>query len=135
MSVDGGGLDTTASMTFIKPGSWPPTEKPYELLYVPTDGFPTSNFELQIVHDIPVYDMRPNIDSLSLDRQGFIVAPLASTLRYEDFWDEKSLRDVYAEELRNLLVKRLCARSVFIHECVVCTLLFRIIEKYSWQKS
>lgn len=78
-----------------------------------------SNFELETVHDIPLHDMRPHIDSLSLDREGFIVAPLASTLRYEDFWDEKLLTDVYAEELRNFLLKHLHARSVFIHECVV----------------
>lgn len=135
MAINGGGLDTTASMSFIKPGSWPATEKPFELLYMPIDGFPMSNYELETVHDIPIHDMRPYMDSLSLDQQGFIVATLASTLRYEDFWDEKSLKDVYAEELRSLLLKHLHARSVFIHECVVCTLLLRMLEKYSLQKS
>lgn len=133
MASNEGELETRASITFIKPGSWPSTQKPYELLYVPTDGLPMSNFELETMHDIPVCDMRPSIDSLNLDQQGFFVAHLPTTLRYEDFWDETSLKDTYAAELRNLLLNRLQARSVFIHECVVCSLLLCMMKTYSWQ--
>ncbi|KIW33962.1 uncharacterized protein PV07_00773 [Cladophialophora immunda] len=119
MVTNDGGWDTTASMVFIKPGSWPSDEKPYELLYIPTDESPTSNYEVHTVPNIPVRDMRPSLEALDLDRHGFIVASLASALRYENIRDEKALRDVYAAELRHLLLETLGARAVFIHECVL----------------
>ena len=110
---------TKASLSFLRPGSWPKGERPYELLYIPTDGTPLINYERLQVEDIPIYDMRPRQDDLSLDRDGFIVGNLRSKLDYEDFHDEELLKTVFADELRTYLQELLGARALFIHECVV----------------
>lgn len=114
---------TNASMNFIKPGSWPESEKPYEILYTPTNGFPTLNYSLE-VHDIPIYDLRSKKGQLSLDREGYIVADLPRRLSSEDFWDENKLRSIYSEEVRTYLLSLLGARACYIHECVVSSVCF-----------
>lgn len=110
---------TTARMTFLKEHSCPSNEKPYILLYPPTDDLPLQNYQDEEVSDIPVHDMRGILDELSLDKQGFVVSKIESKLSYEDFKDEEKLRSMYAKEVREHLLQLLGARSAYIHECVV----------------
>lgn len=117
---------TTATLNFIKPGSWPASEKPYEILYKPTDGTPNLNYSLEEIHDIPIYDLRVKKGQLSLDREGYLVADIPSHLSYEEFWDESKVRSVYAEEIRAYLLSCLGARACYIHECVVSSTCFSV---------
>ncbi|KAF2235632.1 hypothetical protein EV356DRAFT_514155 [Viridothelium virens] len=110
---------TTASMVFLKRDSWPSNEKPYVLLYPPSDDLSQSNYTDEPVDDIPIHDMRPLIDELSLDREGFMVGKLDSRLSYTDFANETKLRSVYADEVRRYLLNLLGARPAYIHECVI----------------
>ncbi|KAI0147059.1 hypothetical protein GGR57DRAFT_264726 [Xylariaceae sp. FL1272] len=110
---------TVGSMRFLKPNSWDPSEKLYELEYLPNDGLAERNYQTHQVDGIPIRDMRPLKGKLSLDREGFMILDLPSHMMYEDFLDEAKLREVYAEELRTCLLKALGASAVFIHECVI----------------
>lgn len=110
---------TVATLSFLKPGSWPSDQKPYEMLYTPADGIPLINHETAEVCGIPIHDLRPRKDELSLDEEGFIISELKSQHQYEDLQDEEFLKTVFAQELRDHLLKRLGARALYIHECVV----------------
>ncbi|KAL9079676.1 MAG: hypothetical protein Q9157_001452 [Trypethelium eluteriae] len=106
-------------MVFLKRDSWPSNEKPYVLLYPPSDDLSQSNYTDEPVDDIPIHDMRPLIDEFSLDREGFMVGKLDSRLSYTDFANETKLRSVYADEVRRYLLNLLGARPAYIHECVI----------------
>ncbi len=69
-----------ATMTFLAADPLHEVEKPYELLYVPTDDTPRENIKAEVVHDIIVEDLRPEKGTLSLDRDGFIVADLNTSM-------------------------------------------------------
>ena len=107
-------------MRFLKPKSWDPGEKLYELEYNPSDGLAERNYDTHQIYDIPIHDLRPLKGKLSLDREGFVILDLPSSMKYEDYLDETKLKSVFAEELRQCLLNTLGARAVFIHECVVC---------------
>jgi hypothetical protein len=110
---------TTGNICFATPGSWPETEKPYTILYDPTEDVKLSNFKLDDIQPVPIRDMRAKKDSLSIHREGFIFADFRSQLTYENYFDEQKLKSVLAEEVRNLLIEKLGAKAAFIHECVV----------------
>jgi len=110
---------TTGKLTFIDRGSWPQSDRPYELLYAPDGDIPRCNFSL-IEHDnVPIHDLRPEKGQLSLDREGYMVVDLESSLDYDDFYDEEKLKRTYLNELKHMLRECLGARAVFVHECVV----------------
>ncbi|KAE8414599.1 hypothetical protein BDV36DRAFT_239050 [Aspergillus pseudocaelatus] len=109
---------TTGDIFFARPGSWPEHEKPYTLLYDPTEDVPLSNFKVSDIQPVPIRDMRPKKETLSIHREGFIFADFESQLTYEDYFDESKLRSVLAEEIRQLLIDRLGVKACFIHECV-----------------
>lgn len=109
----------TANLLFVKPGSWPDTEKPYSLLYQPDDDLKLTNFEISDLRPVDIYDMRPKKDTLSIDREGFMFTDFKSKLNYEDYFDDEKLKSVFAPEVRDLLVGKLGAKAAFIHECVV----------------
>ncbi|KAJ9133114.1 hypothetical protein NKR19_g9178 [Coniochaeta hoffmannii] len=106
-------------MRFLKPKSWDPGEKLYELEYNPSDGLAERNYDTHQIYDIPIHDLRPLKGKLSLDREGFVILDLPSSMKYEDYLDETKLKSVFAEELRQCLLNTLGARAVFIHECVI----------------
>lgn len=114
---------TTGNMNFIDRESVPNDEKPYLMMYQPAHNIRTSNFKWTPVKDVPLHDMRPRMETLSLDKEGFIVAKLESRLSYEELLDAEKLRSVYAEEVRKLVLEKLGARSAYIHECVVSTII------------
>ncbi|KKK19977.1 hypothetical protein ARAM_004919 [Aspergillus rambellii] len=108
-----------AGLKFKEPNEQDKIQKPYEIRCIPPEGMPRANFNASIVPNVPIYDMRPLVPSLSLDREGFQVTRLQSKLRYEEFFDEEKLKTVYAEEIRYYLLHTLGASVVFFHECVV----------------
>ena len=64
-------------------------EKPYTYTYDPPAGAAKTNIVGE-PHTVPVFDMRPIADGLSLDVQGFVLAPAPTTVT--DFYDEAQLR-------------------------------------------
>jgi hypothetical protein len=106
------------SMKFKKPAPHDSIEKAYDIRCKSPNGLAKTNLAHVTTHNIPLYDMRPILDTLSLDVQGFLVAELQSRMSYEDFFDEEKLRTVYAEEIRAYLLESLGATCVYFHECV-----------------
>ncbi|MCJ1410912.1 hypothetical protein MMC19_004999 [Ptychographa xylographoides] len=110
---------TNASLTFLVPDPLHKIEKPYECLYEPIDGLKRSNYDVNAVNNISVHDIRPQKGLLSLDRDGFLVADLHSSMALEDYGDIRKLKEIYAEELRGFLTELLGARAVYFHETLV----------------
>lgn len=107
-----------ASLTFMAPDSLHNNYKPYELLYE-TEGLPTGCNYDEIVHEVVVEDLRPLKGKLSLDREGFILADVDSAMTYQDYFDERLLKEKYMAEVKHLIMSMFQARSVYFHECVV----------------
>jgi hypothetical protein len=108
-----------ASINFKKPTSRDAVEKAYDVRCKPPPNLNKTNIEHVKVYDVPLYDMRPILDTLSLDAQGFIATSMPSSMSYDDFFDQDKLQNVFAEEVRSHLLKSLGASCIFFHECVV----------------
>ena len=67
-------------------------EKPHTYTYDPPDGLPKTNIVGE-PHTVPIYDMRPIADGLSLDVQGFALVQAPTTVA--DFYDEAQLQAIY----------------------------------------
>jgi hypothetical protein len=75
-------------------------EKPHTYAYDLPAGQPRTNM-LPDIRTLPIYDMRPLGDAMSLDREGFklIEAPTEAA----DLYDEEELRRVYYPEAERLI--------------------------------
>jgi hypothetical protein len=88
-------------------------EKPHTYTYDPPDGTPKTNLVTE-QHALPIFDMRPIADGLSLDLQGFelVEAPSAVT----DFYDEAQLRETYYAEAEALVKQATGASRVVVFD-------------------
>lgn len=86
--------------------------------YKPPVGLPRTNYEVE-PHVVKVHNVRPLMQDLSLDRNGFEVLQLNSELEYADFSSPQKIKDVYMEEVKNLLTQRLNAKHVLLLDYVV----------------
>lgn len=107
------------SLNFLADDPKHATEKLFALHYVPHDPLPHTNYSLKPESGLEIHDVRPNKDALSLDREGVIVIDLENQLDYDDYFDEAKVREKFAEEVRDILLRKLGARHVYFHECVV----------------
>ena len=107
-----------ANLTFMAHDPLHDTHKPYELLYNAGELPTGCNFD-EMEHEVVIEDFRPLKGKLSLDREGFLLADLDSTMTYQDFFDEAALKDKYMSEVKALILNLFQARSVYFHECVV----------------
>ncbi|KAI8949221.1 hypothetical protein F4801DRAFT_553847 [Xylaria longipes] len=111
---------TGGTLTFLKRGSWPAHERPYELLFQPPgSSFPVSNYSVIQVPNVPIYDLRSLKDKLSLDREGFLVADIDTSMEYEDYFDQDKLKTTYMPKIKTFLKEKLGVRAVYVHECVI----------------
>ncbi|KAL8637913.1 MAG: hypothetical protein Q9226_009060, partial [Calogaya cf. arnoldii] len=111
---------TEATLTFFERGSWPSHQRPYELLFQPPDSdFPVCNYNVVRVPNVPIHDLRPLKDTLSLDREGFLLADLNTRMDYENYFDQEKLKSIYMPEIKALLKERLGIRAAYVHECVI----------------
>jgi len=78
------------------------SEKPYTMRYVPEDEIPVSNV-VREKHVISVKDMRPIIDTFTLDQNGFMVLNLPSKMAYEDYESHEEITNTYLPELESIL--------------------------------
>jgi hypothetical protein len=88
-------------------------DKPHTYTYDPPDGVARTNI-VNDPHTVPIFDMRPIADGLSLDGQGFalIDAPTAVS----DFYDEAQLRSVYYREAEDLVKQATGASRVVVFD-------------------
>ena len=111
-------MDVTSSLKFcIRDPKWM-SEKAFSLSYNPPPGVQKSNVEHESVR-VELSDVRPYQNSLSLDKEGFQIVDFESKLGYADFYDKDRVENVFAEELRSMLLELLGASGVYFHETVV----------------
>src|ERR1700754_2190988 len=85
-----------APLNFMEPMA----EKPYSYNYDPPPGVPARNGQL-IEHKITVHDARPVNDTLSLDREGFVLRHHKTAAT--DLYDETIITSVYYPECERLM--------------------------------
>ncbi len=88
-------------------------ERPHTYTYDPPAGVPKTNI-VNEPHTVPIFDMRPLSDGLTLDRQGFALvdAPTAVT----DFYDEAQLTATYYPEAEHLVKQATGAKRVVVFD-------------------
>ncbi len=88
-------------------------EKPHTYTYDPPDGAPKTNI-VNEPHTVPIHDMRPIADGLSLDVQGFALVDAPSAVA--DFYDEAQLQATYYQEAEALVKQATGASRVVVFD-------------------
>jgi hypothetical protein len=88
-------------------------EKPHTYTYDPPDGVPKTNI-VNEPHTVPIFDMRPVADGLTLDVQGFALADAPTAVT--DFYDEKQLEATYYAEAEALVKRATGAGRVVVFD-------------------
>jgi hypothetical protein len=91
-------------------------ERPRTYTFEPPPGVPRSN-TVEDTRHVPVYDVRPIVADVSLDREGFALLHHHSSVR--DFYDEDQVRLVYYPETERLIAEATGASRVFIFDHTV----------------
>jgi hypothetical protein len=94
----------------------PTPGKPRTYAYDPPPGEPKTTAHPE-PHVLPIFDARPILSTLSLDREAFAVIRHATAV--QDFYDDDEIRRVYYPESEELLKKTLKADRVFLFDHTV----------------
>jgi len=86
----------TADLNYLAP----PLDRPRTYTFEPPSGEPKSNIVPE-PHSVPIHDIRPIGDTVSLDREGFALVRQNSSVK--DFYDEDEVRSVYYPEAERLI--------------------------------
>jgi hypothetical protein len=78
----------------------PMAEKPRNYTYDPPPGVAQTNAVYE-PHRLPIHDLRPVADAISLDREG--VALVGHKTEVADFYDEDALRRIYYPEAESVI--------------------------------
>jgi hypothetical protein len=89
------------------------SERPRNYTYDPPPGVPRSNIVSE-THSVPIHDLRPIEDRISLDREGFELLGHVSAVR--DFYDEDEVRSAYYREAERLIADVTGASRVFVFD-------------------
>jgi hypothetical protein len=89
------------------------TERPRNYTYDPPPGVPRSNIVSE-TYSVPIHDLRPIEDRISLDREGFELLGHVSAVR--DFYDEDEVRSAYYREAERLIAGVTGASRVFVFD-------------------
>ncbi len=92
------------------------TQRPRTLAYDPLDGEARSNI-VSDTHVVPIFNARPIVPEVSLDREGFALLPHHSAV--QDFYDDDEVRRVYYPEAERLLQQVTGARRVVVFDHTV----------------
>jgi hypothetical protein len=88
-------------------------EKPHVYTYDPPDGVAKTNI-LPEAHTVPIFDMRPVADGLTLDLQGFALVDAPTSVT--DFYDEAQLAATYYPEAVDLVKRATGANRVVVFD-------------------
>ena len=102
----------TADLNYLAP----PLDRPRTYTFEPPSGEPRSNIVPE-PHRLPIHDLRPISETVSLDREGFALVRQKSAVR--DFYDEDEVRRVYYPEAERLIKASTGADRVFIFDHTV----------------
>ncbi|MCJ1357709.1 MAG: hypothetical protein MMC33_007705 [Icmadophila ericetorum] len=94
-------------------------EKPYELRFYPPNGFPRKNLHISKYQGILVEDVRGRENSLSIDKNGFVVMKLDAAMNVEDFGDREAIISQYLPKVAEGLKESLGASRVQVHDYLV----------------
>jgi len=89
------------------------SQRPRYYAYDRDDADPPAHMPLE-PRRMPIHDLRPVADQLSLDVQGFALAEQRSAVR--DFWDDDEVRRVYYPEAEEFIKQVTGASRVFIFD-------------------
>ncbi|KAG8667967.1 hypothetical protein FPOAC1_012809 [Fusarium poae] len=95
-------------LTFLQRHDMYDTVKPYSLRYDPPDDIPRHNLQTE-KKEVQIHDARGINPSLEVN--GFMLTSVSTTMKYDDFRDEKLIETVYAKELEGH-IKNLFGASV-----------------------
>lgn len=99
------------------------TDKPSNWTFQPPPGTPFSSAEYE-ARKVRICDLRPLADSLSLDREGFLLMKHQSTVT--DFYNEDQLRNVHYPEVQRLIAIASGGQRVVIFDHTVRR---RVVDK------
>jgi hypothetical protein len=88
-------------------------EKPHTYTYDPPDGVAKTNI-INEPHTIPIFDMRPVADGLTLDVQGFALVDAPTAVA--DFYDQAQLEATYYQEAGDLVKQATGASRVVVFD-------------------
>jgi hypothetical protein len=88
-------------------------EKPHVYTYDPPAGTPKTNI-IPEAHTVPIFDMRPVADGLTLDVQGFALVDAPTAVK--DFYDEAQLEATYYREAEDLVKHATGASRVVVFD-------------------
>jgi hypothetical protein len=93
-----------------------PLDRPRTYTFEPPSGEPKSNIVPE-PHSVPIHDIRPIGDTVSLDREGFALVRQTSSVK--DFYDENEVRSIYYPEAERLIKEATGADRVFVFDHTV----------------
>jgi hypothetical protein len=102
----------TADLNYLAPSQ----DRPRTYTFEPPPGEPKTN-TVPEPHALPIHDVRPIADSVSLDREGFALVRQNSAVR--DFYDDEEVKRVYYPEAERLIKAVTGADRVFIFDHTV----------------
>ena len=102
----------TAELNYLAP----PLDRPRTYARGPPSGDFRSNV-VQKAHSVPIHDLRPISETVSLDREGFALVRQKSSVK--DFYDEAEIKDVYYPEAERLIKAATGADRVFVFDHTV----------------
>lgn len=97
-------------------------KRPQKLVYKITEmgeEDPETYDDWYVVHRMTVRDVRPQLSSLSLDHEGFVLRHLHTAVT--DFYDDEQVREVYDDEVEQLVLAETGADKVLIFDHTIRT--------------
>ena len=102
----------TADLNYLTPSA----DRPRTYTFQPPSGEPQSNIVPE-PHSIPIHDIRPISETVSLDREGFALIRQRSAVK--DFYDDNEVKAVYYPEAERLIKAATGADRVFVFDHTV----------------
>jgi hypothetical protein len=102
----------TADLNYLAP----PLDRPRTYTFEPPSGEPKSNIVPE-PHRVPIHDIRPIGDTVSLDREGFALVRQNSSVK--DFYNEDEVRSIYYAEAERLIKQATGAHRIFVFDHTV----------------
>ena len=102
----------TADLNYFTPS----VDRPRTYTFEPPSGQPKSNI-VPDAHSLPIYDIRPISETVSLDREGFALVRQKSSVK--DFYNDDEIKAVYYPEAERLIKAATGADRVFIFDHTV----------------
>jgi hypothetical protein len=97
-------------------------KKPEKLVYKITEmgeEDPETYDDWYVRHAVPISDARPQLSSLSLDHEGFVLRRLKTAVG--DFYDEDAVRRIYDVEIERLILRETGAEKAMIFDHTIRT--------------